>query len=128
MATIFHLTTASGLAAGLGSSYAPVGWEREGFIHCSPDEETTLAVAKSYFSNVTEPVLLLQLDTDRLTSEWRLEAPAPIAGGGGEHRTPGKLFPHVYGRIDRSAIVGVATLGRAEGRFRWPDTFDPLAP
>lgn len=126
MPIIFHLTTASGLRAGMGASYAPVGWEKEGFIHCSPDPEVTLAVARSYFSAASEPVLILQIETEQLTAECRFEAPAPIAGGGGAHRTPGTLFPHVYGRIDLGAIIGVGTLQRAGDVFVWPDKFEPL--
>jgi uncharacterized protein (DUF952 family) len=127
MTRIFHLTTASAFKAGLTDyDYAPPGWEREGFIHCSPDAETVLAVAKSYFLASTEPVLVLEIETERLRAECRFEAPAPLPGGGA-HRTPGKLFPHVYGRIDRAAIVAVGTLQRSGDTFVWPQTWEPLA-
>ncbi len=126
MARIFHITTASGLRAGLSDTYAPPGWEREGFIHCSPDRPTVLAVAKSYFSSATEPVLVMELETEQLTAECRFEAPAPLPGGGGEHRTPGKLFPHVYGPIDRAAIVSVGELRRGRGGFQWPSDIRSL--
>jgi len=125
MTRIFHLTTTSALKAGLADDYAPAGWEREGFIHCSPDAATVLAVARSYFLASTEPVLVLEIETDRLTAECRFEAPAPLVGGGA-HRTPGKLFPHVYGRIDRAAIGRVGKLSRSSDGFVWPDAWESL--
>jgi uncharacterized protein (TIGR00730 family) len=128
MPTIYHLSTSTTFfdRLGAGSAYAPAGWEREGFVHCSPDPETTLLVARSYFADAEGDVLVLAIETDRLTSECRFEAPAPLAGGSA-HRTPGKLFPHVYGPIDRAAITGVGVLGR-EGLFAWPERFEPLEP
>ena len=60
--------------------------------------------------------MAVALETDRLTSEVRWEAPAHpdgTAGGAGEPR-----FPHVYGPLDGDAVVGARRLVRdGDGRF-----------
>lgn len=104
--TVLHLTT---LAAWRGSAgpITPAG--QDAFVHCSPDDATTLAVAGTLFAEATEPLVALTVDTARLGPEVRWEAPDPAPPAG----TPeGTLFPHVYGPIDRSAVTAVRYLRR----------------
>lgn len=71
--------------------YAPRGWEAEGFIHCS-DLDTFRYVAPN-FREEPERLALLCIDTARLA------APVQWEDGGG-----GRLYPHIYGEINREAI------------------------
>ncbi|MCD4534426.1 DUF952 domain-containing protein [Nocardioides sp. cx-169] len=96
---IFHIATAaewdSGRAAGayatstLGRTLA-----EEGYIHASRGDQWQ-GVRERYYSGVTEPLVLLVIDTDRLTSPVVDER----VGDGPE------TFPHVYGPINPDAVV-----------------------
>src|ERR1700743_2812550 len=60
------------------------------FVHASPDEATTLAVANDRFTASALPLVALALDESRLSAPVRFEAadPAPPAGV-----AAGTLFP-----------------------------------
>lgn len=75
-------------------SYQPAGLAVEGFIHCSFESQVE-AVLKRYFAG-RESVLILKIDTDKLLSKLVKE---PSTGG--------ELYPHLYGRLNRSAVVSV---------------------
>ena len=93
-----------------GKAYAAVSENdvRDGFIHCSTDEQLPRTLAKWYKS--LDRVIVVTLDTDRLTSELRWEPNAE-----------GELFPHVYGPIVPEAVAGAVMLGRNEA-----GEFDPI--
>ncbi len=100
MATIFHLALASDWAAAqdagaytmstLGRTLA-----EEGFIHASRGDQWT-AVRDRFYADVTEPLLLLQIDTDRLDVPVVEEPPAPGVT---------ETFPHIYGPLAIDAVV-----------------------
>jgi uncharacterized protein (DUF952 family) len=71
----------------------------EGFIHCC-DEGQIPEVRKAYFSPDAR-VLAVVVDPTRLSSETRYEP-----GSGGE----AERFAHVYGPIQKSAVVEVIVL------------------
>jgi uncharacterized protein (DUF952 family)/3-methyladenine DNA glycosylase AlkD len=121
MARIYHLVTASELAAGLAAShYTPARFAADGFVHCCGDETSTLAVARDYFAAVREPVLVLALDTRKLDAPCVFEAPAPIAGGGRAHLASAEKFPHVYGPLPVRAVAAAGVLARDGDGFGWP--------
>jgi hypothetical protein len=123
---IYHLTPESELRAGIsGEVYTPARFAEDGFVHCAAEPDTVLAVARDYFPNLDEALLVLEVDPDRLTARFVFEAAAPIEGGGTEHLEGATEFPHVYGPLDRAAIRGVAKLGRG-GDYRWPQSFAPI--
>jgi uncharacterized protein (DUF952 family) len=100
-----------------GDPYAPASLAEEGFVHCSPDEATTVAVVNAFYRDAGRPLRVLVLDEDRLTSrvEWEAADPAPPPGVSGD-----VSFPHVYGPLDRQAVVRVLEVvwdgeGRATG-------------
>jgi uncharacterized protein (DUF952 family) len=96
---IFHLATESAWSAAqaagtytvstLGLDLADVG-----FIHCSQAEQVA-GVHERFYTGVTEPIVVLTIDTDLLTSPWQLDA------------VPGEAlpFPHVYGPLNVEAVV-----------------------
>lgn len=75
-------------------SYQTVSLATEGFIHCSYEHQLP-AVLDRYYSDA-DRVIILKLDTDKLRSKL-VEEPS----------TGGEIYPHVYGRINRSAIVAM---------------------
>ncbi len=96
---IFHLATASAWdEAGDAGSYtiSTLGLELAdvGFIHCSQAQQVD-GVHERFYRGVAEPLVLLTIDTDLLTSPWQLDD------------VPGQPdpFPHVYGPLNLDAVV-----------------------
>ena len=122
-ATIYHLVIEPELRAQTkGDVYRPVNLANDGFVHCS-QKTSVVPVANDYYAEVSEKLLLLEIDPTKLTQEVRFEAAAPIPGGGAAHLDSAEHFPHVYGPIDVAAISGVGVLGHGEGGYAWPDGF-----
>jgi uncharacterized protein (DUF952 family) len=123
---IYHIVTELDLRAHLnGDAYTPSSLNDYGFVHCAL-QPSVIAVANDYFFEAAEPVLLLEIDPERLISEVRYEAAAPIAGGGTSHLVPAALFPHVYGPINTQAIARVGVLGVMPDGYHWPGNFEAL--
>jgi uncharacterized protein (DUF952 family) len=109
MHSIFHIashpqwevTQASG-------AYDCESLETEGFIHCSTHSQI-IPVAHLFFKGQSN-LVLLWIDADRLTAELRYD-----------RIETGESFPHVYGAINRDAIVQVFDFEPDEqGRFTLP--------
>ncbi|MEV0239332.1 DUF952 domain-containing protein [Streptomyces sp. NPDC050674] len=98
---IYHVVPLTVWNTAPGPAYAPASLAEEGFVHCSPDEATTLAVVDAFYRDAPRPLLVLALDEARLTArvEWEAAAPAPPPGVSGD-----TLFPHVFGPLDRDAV------------------------
>ena len=109
MALILHLLAAAD-AAGTGPVYVPAAYAADGFVHCTDDDATLLAVANAYYRERSEPMLAWTIDTDELTSEVRWEAPAPPDGS--VPADTSLRFPHVYGPISRRAVIATRALRR----------------
>lgn len=108
---IFHLVTASEWAAGQRDGrYTPARFSTDGFVHCTGDQQQTAQVVAAYFSKVTEPVLLLEIEVAKLDAEVKWEAPISVSGKVEAHHTVGATFPHIYGSIPLHAVVSVTTL------------------
>ncbi len=79
------------------------------FIHCSRAEQVG-GTANKHYSDWTEPMCLLVIDTGQLVSALCDE---DLAGSG-------VSFPHIYGPLNLDAVVEVRPYERtADGR--WPD-------
>ncbi|MGW0827726.1 DUF952 domain-containing protein [Streptomyces sp. NPDC002845] len=114
---IYHIVPLDEWNTGPDQPYAPASLAEEGFVHCSPDEQTTLAVVNAFYCTGPRPLLALLLDEHRLTARcvWEAAAPAPPPGV-----PESTLFPHVFGPINRDAVERVLEVrwddeGRATG-------------
>ncbi len=74
--------------------YAADSLQSEGFIHCSFTEQIEPVLERYY--NGAEKVLLLEIEPENLTSKLVNE---PSTGG--------EIYPHIYGEINKDAIVGI---------------------
>ncbi len=104
---IFHIATAADWRRTLETgtyttSTVGVTLEEEGFIHASRRDQVQ-GVFDRYYKRLGEHLVLLTIDPARLDSEVRVEAV-------GED-----TYPHVYGPINRSAVVGVVPLDKRGG-------------
>jgi uncharacterized protein (DUF952 family) len=77
------------------ASYEHASLAAEGFIHCSYAGQID-GVLGRYYSGV-EKVLVLTIDPALLTSDLVEEA-----------STGGEIYPHIYGKINREAIIEVS--------------------
>ncbi|MBX9424299.1 MULTISPECIES: DUF952 domain-containing protein [Streptomyces] len=114
---IYHVVPSAEWDARPEAPYAPASLAEEGFVHCSPDVATTLAVVNAFYRSAPRPLLALVLAEDRLTArvEFEAAAPTPPPGVGAD-----VLFPHVFGPVDRDAVARVLEVrwdeeGRATG-------------
>ena len=73
--------------------YAP-SLKTECFIHCSFAEQLD-GVLQRYYRD-EEKVLILTLDAEKLTSELV-----------NEPSTNNEIYPHIYGKINKSAVVNI---------------------
>jgi uncharacterized protein (DUF952 family) len=122
--TIYHLVTETEFRAQVeGDTYLPARFEQDGFVHCTAEPQTLLAVANDYFYAVEEPVLVLVIETAKVAAEVRFEPPAPVAGGGTSHLEQAVLFPHIYGPLRMDAVTAIGVLRRSDGEYLWPSDF-----
>ena len=108
MSTIYHIAPRGEWEAADGQqSYTADSLATEGFIHCS-EAHQVVGVANRLYRGRTD-LLLLELDPERLTADVRYER------GGGD------IYPHIYGVIDRAAVVRVIPFPpRPDGAFELP--------
>lgn len=81
--------------------YTSADFAREGFIHCTQGEEQLAVVANRYYRNDRRVFYVLVIDADTLTSELKYEPGAD-----------GMLYPHIYGPLNRDAVVDVLPMSR----------------
>jgi uncharacterized protein (DUF952 family) len=74
--------------------YEHLSRHNEGFIHCSFRDQLA-AVLDRYYSGV-ERVLILHVDADLLSAKLVIES-----------STGGELYPHIYGPLNRNAVMEV---------------------
>jgi uncharacterized protein (DUF952 family) len=74
--------------------YEAESLQTENFIHCSFVEQLE-TVLQRYYKDA-ERVLILEIETEKLTSKFVNE---PSTGG--------EIYPHIYGQINKDAIVGI---------------------
>ena len=104
---IFHIAAAADWRRTLESgTYTTSTVDRtlaeEGFIHASRRDQVQ-GVFDRYYRGLDEHLVLLTIDTARLDSEVRVEDVGD------------DTYPHVYGPINRGAVVDVAPLNRRGG-------------
>jgi uncharacterized protein (DUF952 family) len=89
--------------------YLPERYSEDGFIHCTAGDELMLRVANHWYRQVVGDFVVLVVDLKRLTAPVRWERP-------GDELAP--LFPHIYGAINRDAIIAIRPVIRAaDGTF-----------
>ncbi len=74
--------------------YEAESLESEGFIHCSFAHQLE-DVLERYYSGAKK-VLVLEIDSEKLSSKLV-----------NEPSTNEEIYPHIYGKIDISAVIGM---------------------
>jgi uncharacterized protein (DUF952 family) len=102
----YHLTPRAWWeAADHGAPLRAPSLDVEGFIHCTDGAAEMVATANRHYATDPGEFVILTVDLDRISTVWRVEDPSGI-------------YPHVFGPIDRAAIVRVVPAPRdAAGVF-----------
>ena len=98
MATIQHITTKEWWTKFESLDYyeSPT-FNEETFIHLSTTEQVA-GVLERYYSGQAD-LLKLHVDTEKLSAELKYE-----------HATNNEYFPHLFGKLNKSAILEVEIL------------------
>ncbi len=95
---IYHITTSKDWESQMEKdTFIPADFHKEGFIHCCTAEQLP-GVQERYFKGKNGLVLLL-LDESKLKAELKYEP-----------STNNEKFPHLYGAINRDAVVKATSL------------------
>ncbi|HTH52263.1 MAG TPA: DUF952 domain-containing protein [Pyrinomonadaceae bacterium] len=91
---IYHIVLADDWAAWDTDLYRARSLEVEGFIHCSFENQLD-SVIDRYYKGASE-IVVLEIETDALMSRTV-----------NEPSTANEIYPHIYGPVNRDAIVSV---------------------
>lgn len=98
MSLIYHIVSAADWAKQESQpSYEAASLPTEGFIHLSTKEQVAGTLSR-YYQHVPD-LLLLYVDTDKLTSNLHYEL-----------ATNQESFPHLYGPLNKEAVVQIEAL------------------
>lgn len=90
-------------------AYIPTEYDTDGFIHCTVGDELMLQVANTFYRESSGDFVLLVIDPSRVTASVKWEQSEDALA---------TVFPHIYGPINRDAIVDVRQVLRdADGIF-----------
>lgn len=92
---IYHIVLPEDWQAFDTELYRAKSLETEGFIHCSFAEQLD-GVIERYYKGVKK-LVIIEIESDRLMSRV-LKEPS----------TNNEIYPHIYGPINRDAIVGTS--------------------
>ena len=84
------------------TTYTPEQFEKEGFIHCTDGEYAVSVIAFNIFKKLEDNLLILFIDKSKVEAEIKYEDPS-------------KLFPHIYGKLNKDAIVKVSNETGSQG-------------
>lgn len=134
--------------------YLPDAYAKDGFIHCTQGDALMLQAANRFYKDTAGEFLVLEIDESKVKAGIKWEAPSspaaapptptPLAGAGAmppeaqaefglaaakdslPPQPQGALFPHIYGPLNRDAIIAIRCLTRAaDGAFTG---YAPAAP
>ena len=106
MRPTYHLVSVeSWIGSDLGGPYAAASLAVEGFVHCTDGMTEMVATANRHYRDDPRRFLVLTVDLDAAGSPWRV-------------KDEGGIYPHVFGPIERAAILRVVEAPRAaDGEF-----------
>jgi len=88
-----------------GADYVPAAFDADGFIHCTDGAANLIDTANRYYRDDPGEFVALVIDLSKVRADVRYEDDA-------------RIYPHIYGPLNRDAIVRVAVVQRdASGTF-----------
>jgi uncharacterized protein (DUF952 family) len=110
---IFHITSNQELNTAKNTNvYVPVGFETDGFIHCSYAHQV-VEVLHRFYSDASD-LVILEIEPLKLSCSVIAEN---LEGGT-------ELFPHIYGVLPLEAVVRVHRISKNDsGQWHLPSKF-----
>ncbi|GGC58188.1 DUF952 domain-containing protein [Hoyosella rhizosphaerae] len=113
--SIWHLVRRDDFESCNDALFRPPSLDAEGFIHCTGNLDTLVAVANRFYVHWVGDVVALEINPENVAAPIRWEAPSPAPPPGVDANIS---FPHIYGPLDTAAVVGVLQARRTpEGRY-----------
>ncbi len=111
--TIYHIVPVNYFTALPGDQdYLPESFARDGFIHCTRGADLLALVANKHFKKVPGDFLMLVIEVQAVKAPIKYEVLDPSMP---------YPFPHIYGPLNRDAIVSAIPMHRApDGTFLVP--------
>ena len=111
----FHLVAQSYFdSTDPAAEYRPEAFDADGFIHCTDGLHRVVETANRYYREDPRRYVLLVIDKARVASAIKYEDRE-------------RVYPHIYGALNRDAIDQVVPLERAkDGTFLPLQTGTPL--
>ncbi|MGZ3748485.1 MAG: DUF952 domain-containing protein [Pseudobdellovibrionaceae bacterium] len=86
-------------AQSISADYFPAEFSKDGFIHCTDGEFMVSGIAYNIFKKLNDELLVLFIDKERVKSKIQYDDPE-------------NLYPHIYGPLNREAVVKVIKMIR----------------
>ena len=103
----YHLVPTEEWPLAPEAAYLPTAFLQDGFIHTTHAPDEVAAAGNRYYRGDPRPYLAVAIDLRRVTSPWRYDGDA--------------RFPHIYGPLNRDAVLAVSLAPRApDGTFLPP--------
>jgi len=100
MRPTYHLVPAeTWTASDPDRPYSAASLATEGFVHCTSGATEMVATANRHYRGDPRAFLVLTVDLEASGSPWGFEDPR-------------KIYPHVFGTIDRAAVTRVVPAPR----------------
>ena len=117
MSLIYHLTPKTYFEAHEAQpDYTPAEFGSDGFIHCTGERDKMIEIANQFYKDAPGAFLVLAIDEHIVRAEVRWEDGIPTPD------PEGTQFPHIYGPLNRDAIIRIHAVHRTpDGAFSWPD-------
>jgi uncharacterized protein (DUF952 family) len=118
LTTILHLAPAEYYRSfAADQPYLPQDFEQDGFIHCTKGAALMLEVANTFYKEIAGEFVVLLIDADKVMAPLRFEPAMPVNDAQVD-ASEQVLFPHIYGPINRDAIIDVVEVHReSDGAF-----------
>jgi len=85
--------------------YLPEAFPQDGFIHCTDGLDQIVASGNRHLRNDPRPFVLVTISVPDVTSPVRYD-------------DPNRIYPHIYGPLNREAVIDVQPAPRdADGTF-----------
>lgn len=108
--TTFHLVAGAYYRdCDASADYVPESFDHDGFIHCTNGAENVAATANRYYAGDQRMYIALVISTSLVRAAIKYEDPE-------------RIYPHIYGPLNRDAIVTILPMLRnADGTFLPPE-------